>query len=417
VGAAVLMNGDCFIEGRLLEFAESPLLARGSPASCGTSGVIYLTTLGAYQRYTDGFGVPYYLLKAPADGQGKAIFAGVPPTGGWDIWAWDYSGFYGWPYPDQREGKPYGTRWRITMRFETLVPSAPPEGINLRFPLFLYDDTGWFIYDDNPEPQRGPKFTIQGGPPGLGDRAVAVPTWDIPFAGQPGVWEKIIYVNSPKRFCQPQFHWALDYPTGWNVEHGVQLEEPWPSPTRGGDESWGATNQHLFRFDATAVRLDEHWLAVLMISVGTGRAPLTVFLSDITQLDGTIVSRTFNFGDGTFLTTTDAGVSHTYNAPGIYSASLTATDATGRSSTSSPRRIIALVNPDFTWNRITVGTTWRYTFLPVATGTATHVWDFGGFGTSTAQNPTLTTPVGAGLNAKHTVTQNGVTDTLTKNVA
>lgn len=70
-------------------------------------------------------------------------------------------------------------------------------------------------------------------------------------------------------------------------------------------------------------------------STQQGPAPLPVNFdgSASFDLDGTIVSHTWNFGDG--VTGTGATISHTYNLPGTYTVTLTVTDNLGAIATSS----------------------------------------------------------------------------------
>ncbi len=75
--------------------------------------------------------------------------------------------------------------------------------------------------------------------------------------------------------------------------------------------------------------------AVINASNISGYAPLAVSLDSraSSDSDGTIVSYTWNFGDGT--TGAGATVTHTYTKPGIYTAILTAMDDDGTTNTTS----------------------------------------------------------------------------------
>jgi PKD repeat protein len=55
----------------------------------------------------------------------------------------------------------------------------------------------------------------------------------------------------------------------------------------------------------------------------------------VAATDSSPLTYTWDFGDGTTLTTTSGTVSHTYLAPGVYTVTVTATDAAGHSSVSS----------------------------------------------------------------------------------
>jgi PKD repeat protein len=78
--------------------------------------------------------------------------------------------------------------------------------------------------------------------------------------------------------------------------------------------------------------------------VGVGK-PVTFYGAGSTDPDGTVVSYSWNFGDGA---TSSAGTpSHPYGAPGTYNATLTVTDDDSvRSSTT--RAITVLASPRFT---------------------------------------------------------------------
>lgn len=73
--------------------------------------------------------------------------------------------------------------------------------------------------------------------------------------------------------------------------------------------------------------------AELNLSTWSGDAPLVVefFAEGSTDSDGTIVAYAWNFGDGTFASTSTA--SHTYTSPGLYPVALTVTDNDGGVST------------------------------------------------------------------------------------
>ena len=78
--------------------------------------------------------------------------------------------------------------------------------------------------------------------------------------------------------------------------------------------------------------LDEELVApldVVTVSTQSGGAPLPVYFdgSASTAVNGTIVDWAWDFGDGT--TGSGATVTHTYNTPGDYFASLTVTDSNG----------------------------------------------------------------------------------------
>jgi PKD repeat protein len=75
--------------------------------------------------------------------------------------------------------------------------------------------------------------------------------------------------------------------------------------------------------------------AVLSVSPASGTAPLTVTAStaNSTDSDGSIVSSSINFGDGTIVAGPSA--SHIYNNPGTYTVTATVTDNANASSTAT----------------------------------------------------------------------------------
>ena len=89
-------------------------------------------------------------------------------------------------------------------------------------------------------------------------------------------------------------------------------------------------------------------IAVLVPTPSDGVAPLDVqFTSQSTDLDrgGYITNFEFDFGDGSpvFSSPTQAGLVHTYAAPGQYTASLTVTDIDGDQATDT--KVITVTGP------------------------------------------------------------------------
>jgi PKD repeat protein len=95
----------------------------------------------------------------------------------------------------------------------------------------------------------------------------------------------------------------------------------------------------------------------------------------------------WDFGDGTTDTTTNP--THTYNLPGVYTVSLTATISTC-SNTNTQSNLIIIVSPQcnfmFTANSLCLPVTVSYTDL--SPSAVSWLWDFGDGTTSTLQNPT-----------------------------
>lgn len=161
----------------------------------------------------------------------------------------------------------------------------------------------------------------------------------------------------------------------------------------------------------------------------SGTAPLTVTFSSAnsSDSDGTIASRSWNFGDGT--TSTDANPSHVYTAAGNYSAVLTVTDNTGASATSS---VAIVVSPSSTPNQSPVakatatptsGTaplTVAFSSLGSSDSDGTIVstsWNFGDGSASSAANPSHVYTAAGTYSATLTVTDNaGATGTSTVSI-
>jgi microbial collagenase len=139
---------------------------------------------------------------------------------------------------------------------------------------------------------------------------------------------------------------------------------------------------------------------------------LTVnFVDGSTDSDGTIASRSWNFGDGT--TSTLANPSKTYAAAGTYTVSLTVTDNKGAATTVSKSVTVtagttANVLPVAKFASAVSGL--KVTFTDQSTdsdGTiASRAWTFGDGTTSTAANPTKTYAAAGTYNVSLTVTDN-----------
>jgi glucose/arabinose dehydrogenase len=118
--------------------------------------------------------------------------------------------------------------------------------------------------------------------------------------------------------------YVLDYGTAWF----------------GGDENSGlyrienATNGHSPVAEASA-------------DVVSGKAPLKVrFTGSATDADGDALTYSWNFGDGT--TSSAAGPRHTYKKNGTYTATVTATDPSGRSGSADVRVVVGNTAPKVT---------------------------------------------------------------------
>lgn len=148
--------------------------------------------------------------------------------------------------------------------------------------------------------------------------------------------------------------------------------------------------------------------------VTTGPAPLTVNFSDASvQGDGgPIESWSWSFGDGTGSSLQNPV--KTYGSPGIYTVSLTVTDASGATDTEIKTQYVTVTaapQVQFTAD-VTSGPaplTVNFTDETSAQGGATLTswsWDFGDGATSTAQNPSHTYSAAGYYDVTLTVTDN-----------
>jgi PKD repeat protein len=162
--------------------------------------------------------------------------------------------------------------------------------------------------------------------------------------------------------------------------------------------------------------------AVASGSPSSGKEPLTVLFSSAgsTDSDGTIVSRSWDFGDGG--SSTQANPSHTYTSAGTYTATLTVTDNAGGSHTATVQTV---VTPNQAPTAAATGTPTSgkepLTVLFSSAGStdadgtiSSFDWDFGDGGSSTQANPSHTYLQDGSYTATLTVTDdNGAVDTAT----
>ncbi len=148
------------------------------------------------------------------------------------------------------------------------------------------------------------------------------------------------------------------------------------------------------------------------------------FTDTSTDSDGTIASRSWNFGDGT--TSTATNPSKTYAAAGTYTVTLTVTDNIGASSSKSSAVTVVVPNVPPTANFTSSVSDLTVTFTDTSTdsdGTiASRSWNFGDGTSSTVANPVKTYGVSGTYTVTLTVTDNsGATNakssTVTVNAA
>jgi len=126
--------------------------------------------------------------------------------------------------------------------------------------------------------------------------------------------------------------------------------------------------------------------AAFTANTTSGCAPLNVSFTD--QSIGPVISWAWNFGDGG--ASTAQSPSHTYNASGTYTVSLTVTSATCNDVETKTSYITVSATPvaQFVGTPTSGNTPLTVNFTNQSTGNATSwSWDFGDGGASTAQNP------------------------------
>ncbi|MFW3170538.1 PKD domain-containing protein [Geodermatophilus sp. CPCC 206100] len=210
----------------------------------------------------------------------------------------------------------------------------------------------------------------------------------------------------------------------------------------GGDGRWtGNTDWFTGRLDEVAVygtplsaaQVRTHH-DVGRSGVAANRAPAAVFGSSVTDLtasfdgrassdvDGTIRSHSWSFGDGT--TGTGATVQHAYSRPGTYSVRLTVTDSAGATGTvTQPVTVTAPVPnqpPTAAFTAAATGLVARVdgTASADADGTvASHAWDFGDGSSGTGGTASHAYPKAGTYTVQLTVTDDdGARTTTTRQV-
>jgi PKD repeat protein len=130
------------------------------------------------------------------------------------------------------------------------------------------------------------------------------------------------------------------------------------------------------------------------------------FTDGSTDADGTVASRSWNFGDNA--TSTATNPSHTYAAGGTYTVSLTVTDDKGATGSTSKQITVSAANVSPTAAFTNSCTNLACTFTDGSSdpdGTiASRSWNFGDNATSTATNPSHTYASGGSYTVTLTVT-------------
>jgi PKD repeat protein len=143
------------------------------------------------------------------------------------------------------------------------------------------------------------------------------------------------------------------------------------------------------------------------------------FTDTSTDSDGTIASRSWNFGDGTSSTLTNP--SKTYAVAGTYTVVLTVTDNIGASSSKTSTVTVVVPNVPPTANFTSSASGLTVTFTDTSTdsdGTiASRSWNFGDSTTSTVANPVKTYAVSGTYTVALTVTDNsGASNTKSSSI-
>lgn len=127
-----------------------------------------------------------------------------------------------------------------------------------------------------------------------------------------------------------------------------------------------------------------------------------------------ITNRTWDFGDGTTIMTTETSISHTYAMAGDYTVCLTVENAFGTDQLCKPLTIISAPTAAFTYSDNFEG---LVNFQDASSGgPASWLWDFGDGNTSTEQNPSHTYTAPGSYTVCLTVTNAAGSNTICQSV-
>lgn len=162
-------------------------------------------------------------------------------------------------------------------------------------------------------------------------------------------------------------------------------------------------------------------LAVSTINTNTiaGCNPLTVTFTNAAQPTSSLATSTWDFGNGTVVTTTVSPIVVTYTNPGTYTVSLVITDPTTCNIKDSSITYITVypgIKADFTHTVVPCTDSVKFTNTSTTTATSyTPNWSFSGGGTSTSQNPIQTYSANGTYTAKVVaINEFGCRDSITK---
>ena len=203
---------------------------------------------------------------------------------------------------------------------------------------------------------------------------------------------------------------------------------PTASPTAVRDAIYNATTKAVVSSSRTT---NNHLLHSLFPGGGGGTAPTAQFSANPTSgvaplvvqftdsSTGSPTSWSWNFGDGG--TATTQSPSHTYSAAGVYTVSLTATNASGSDPEVKNNYITVTAPPTAPTAQFSATPTSGQAPLPVqftdaSTGTPTSwAWNFGDGGTATTQSPSHTYGTAGVYTVTLTATNASGSDPETKN--
>jgi PKD repeat protein len=137
--------------------------------------------------------------------------------------------------------------------------------------------------------------------------------------------------------------------------------------------------------------------------------------------DGTIVSYTWDFGDGNTTSTANTIIYHAYASPGNYTVNLTVMDdASATASTTKTIKIVAYPTAEFTWSpspqEVSKPVTFNATMSKANSGViVSYTWDFGDGNTTSTTDPIIIHTYAASGNYTVTLTVKN-SDELSSNI-
>lgn len=143
------------------------------------------------------------------------------------------------------------------------------------------------------------------------------------------------------------------------------------------------------------------------------------FIVNFQSLAPSAVSWQWDFGDGN--SSSQQNPTHQYNSPGLYTVTLTVTDARGCTNTITKSNFVRIVRPTISINNAPAGGCVPFTYNPVPNvnaidGIASYFWDFGDGATSPLPNPGHTYVATGNYTIKLVITTTGgCTDSLVIN--